>query len=333
MRTTRNTSENAEKYVLQALEEEKGHYVSGSKLAKNTNVSRSAVWKVINSLRKKGHVIEGTTKKGYNLIPKDDVVSEASIKKHMHMYADIVSIRAFEKVTSTNTVARDFAERGYGQFTTIVADEQTNGKGRLGRSFFSPGGSGIYMSVILRPTLPPEKALYITTAAAAACAEAIESVFGLKTEIKWVNDVLYQGKKVCGILTESAFDAKSNVSYVVLGIGVNVFPPKAGFPKEIEGIASWLANEPLFEVRSRLIAEILERFIFYYDGILSKSFMNSYRKRLCWIGEKINVINAETVRGATLIGLSDNLELEVKFDDGERGLIYSGEVSIRKTTT
>ena len=317
--------------VLKLLEAERGHYVSGVKIAQETNLTKSAIWKVVNSLRKEGYVIEGLTKKGYSLIPNENTISESSVKRYMHMYGDNVSIRTFEKTESTNTLAREFAERGHGQFTAIIAEEQTKGRGRLGRSFYSPAGSGIYMSLILRPTLPPEKALYITTAAAAASAEAIESVCGVKTEIKWVNDVLCDGKKVCGILTEGSFDQNGFLSYAILGIGVNVFPPKEGFPEEINGIASHLVDEPLFELRSRLAAEMLERFIFYYSSIESKPFMKSYRKRLCWIGEKVDVISGESRTPATVIGLSDNLALEVELEDGSRKLLSSGEVSIRRS--
>ena len=319
--------------VLRLLESEKGHYVSGVKIAKETNLTKSAIWKVVNSLRKEGYVIEGLTKKGYSLIPNENTISESSIKSYMHMYAKEISIRTFEKTESTNTLAREFAERGHGQFTAIVAEEQTKGRGRLGRSFYSPAGSGIYMSLILRPTLQVEKALYITTAAAAASAEAIESVCGLKTEIKWVNDVLCEGKKVCGILTEGAFDQNGRLSYAILGIGVNVFPPKEGFPEEISGVASHLIDEPLYELRSRLAAEILERFIFYYSSIESKPFMKSYKKRLCWIGERVDVISGDTRTPATVIGLGDNLELEVAFDDGRRKMLSSGEVSIRRSNS
>ena len=315
--------------VLRLLENEKGHYVSGVKIAQETCLTKGAIWKAVSSLREEGYVIEGLTKKGYSLIPNENTMSESNIKKYMHMYANEISIRAFEKTESTNTLAREFAERGHGQFTAIVAEEQTKGRGRLGRSFYSPAGSGIYMSLILRPTLSPAKALYITTAAAAAAAEAIESVCGVKTEIKWVNDVLCNGKKVCGILTEGSFDPNGRLSYAILGIGVNVFPPKEGFPTEISGVASHLIDEPLYELRSRLAAEILERFIFYYSSIESKPFMKSYKKRLCWIGDRVDVISGDTRIPATVTGLSDNLELEVVFDDGKRKLLSSGEVSVR----
>jgi BirA family biotin operon repressor/biotin-[acetyl-CoA-carboxylase] ligase len=185
------------------------------------------------------------------------------------------------------------------------------------------------MSIVLRPKLPTEKALYITTAAAAACAEAIESVCCLKTEIKWVNDVLSEGKKVCGILTESSFDTENKLSYVVLGIGVNVFPPKDGFPSDLQN-AYWLVDQPLYETRARLAAEILERFIFYYKDLSNKPFIKSYKKRLCWVGKEIDIISTDKKTPATLLGLSENLELEVQYEDGSKGLVYSGEVSIRQ---
>ncbi len=326
-----NAEECTQALVLNALLSDRDHFVSGEELAKQANVSRSAVWKVVNSLRNNGYKIEASPKRGYKLVPKDDVISEAKIKKYMHMFADEVSVRSFDTVDSTNTVAKDLAEKGVPQFTAVVAEGQTKGRGRMGRSFYSPTGTGIYMSIILRPTFSIEKTLYITTAAAAACAEAIESAFGLKTEIKWVNDVLCNGKKVCGILTEGAFNSQNTLSYAILGIGVNVLPPKEGFPKEIDGIASWLIDQPIYEQRSRLVAEILERFIFYYKDLENKPFMKSYRRRLAFIGEKINVISGEQKRPATLLGLADNLGLEVLYDDGTKGLISSGEVSIRKS--
>ena len=331
MKEKNNANERTEAVILKALISNRDSFISGEELARRTNVSRSAVWKVVSNLRKKGYSIEALPKRGYKLLPNDDMISEAKIKKYMHLYAAEVSVRLFDSVDSTNTVARELAEKGLLQFTTVLAEEQTKGRGRMGRSFYSPAGTGIYMSIILRPTLSPEKTLYITTAAAAACAEAIESVFGLKTEIKWVNDVLCNGKKVCGILTEGSFNGQGALSYAILGIGINVFPPKDGFPKEIDGIASHLTDQPMHEHRCRLIAEILERFIFYYKDLEAKPFMKSYRRRLCWIGEKINVISGEQKRPATLTGLSENLELEVLFDDGARGLISSGEVSIRKS--
>lgn len=331
MNKKNNAKESTQALVLNALSSDREHYVSGEELARQADVSRSAVWKVVNSLRNKGYKIEASPKRGYKLLPNDDVISEAKIKKYMHMFASEVSVRSFDIVDSTNTVAKDLAEKGVSQFTAVVAEGQTKGRGRMGHSFYSPSGTGIYMSIILRPTFSVEKALYITTAAAAACAEAIESAFGLKTEIKWVNDVLCSGKKVCGILTEGVFNTQNTFSYAVLGIGVNVFPPRGGFPAEIDKIASHLTDQPIHEQRSRLAAEILERFIFYYKDLESKPFMKSYRRRLAFVGEKIDVISGEKKRPATLLGLSDNLELEVLFDDGAKELISSGEISIKKS--
>ena len=266
---------------------------------------------------------------------KEDVsnlpIDESGIKKYMRKYANDLSVFTFERIDSTNNLAREYAEKGHGQFTVIIAEEQTKGRGRLGRSFYSPANSGIYMSLILRPTLPPEKALYMTTAAAAAVAEAIEDVCQKRTEIKWVNDVLCEGKKVCGILTEGVFDQNGSFRYAILGVGVNVYQSKEGFPEEIKDVASHLADTPLYELRSRLAAEILERFISYYKKIEDKLFMKSYRERLCFLGERVNVISGDTLTPATVIGLGDNFELEVVFDDGKRTLLSSGEVSIRRS--
>lgn len=256
-------------------------------------------------------------------------IDESGIKKYMRRYANDLSVFTFEKTESTNSLAREYAENGNGELTVIIADEQTKGRGRLGRSFYSPANSGIYMSLILRPAFSPEKALYITTAAAAAVSEAIETVCHKKTEIKWVNDILCEGKKVCGILTEGVFNQNGCFRYAILGVGVNVYQSKEGFPEEIKDVASYLADTPLYELRSRLVAQILERFISYYKEIEDKPFMKSYRERLCFVGERVTVISGDSRTPATVIGLGDNFELEVVFDDGKKALLSSGEVSVR----
>ncbi len=316
--------------VLSALESDKGRYVSGTKISRETGVSRSAIWKAVSSLRKKGYNIYACPKRGYMLEPEKDVISEFSIKKYMHFYADEITVRAFGKVTSTNTVARDFAKRGLGQFTAIVAESQTDGRGTRGRKFFSPHGTGLYMSIILRPDAHVTDTLYITTAAAAACAEAIETVSGRQAQIKWVNDVYVQNKKVCGILTEGALDPDGKgIEYAVLGVGINVFRPVDDFPDEIKKTAYWLEDTPVCDIRSRLAAEILDRFIFYYKRLSEKPFLRSYKKRMFLVGREVDFsLNGNNLTGVVL-GLTDDLRLEVRLPSGEIKRLSSGDVSVR----
>lgn len=317
--------------VLSALEADCGRYVSGTDLAEETQVSRTAVWKAVNTLKKMGYSIDGCPKRGYILHPDKDVISEFSIKNFMHLYREETTVRAFGKVTSTNTVARNFAKRGLAKYTAIVAEEQTEGRGTRGRKFFSPSGTGLYMSLILRPdTDNAVDTLYITTAAAAACAEAIEGIFGVKAFIKWVNDIYVAGKKVCGILTEGSFDPDGQgIEYAVLGIGVNVFRPVGDFPDELRNIAYWLSDEPLCNIRSRLAAEILERFIFYYERLSEKPFLRSYKKRMFLTGRDVEVTRGNETFDAFVLGLADDLSLEVRLNDGKIISLNSGDVRLK----
>ncbi len=316
--------------VLAALEADKGRYVSGTDLADATQVSRTAIWKAVRSLRKRGYVIDACPKRGYMLQPEKDVISEFSIKSFMHFYGDEITVRAFGRVSSTNTVARNFAKRGLGQFTAIVAEEQSEGRGTHGRRFFSPPDTGLYMSIILRPDGKMTDTLYITTAAAAACAEAIESVCGVKAFIKWVNDVYVEGKKVCGILTEGSLDPDGKgIEYAVLGIGVNVFRPVDDFPEELRSVAYWLADEPLCNIRSRLAAEILDRFIFYYKRLSDKPFLRSYKKRMFLTGRDVEFTLDGKRCSGYVMGLTDDLRLEVRMRGGEIKRLESGDVKLK----
>ena len=190
------------------------------------------------------------------------------------------------------------------------------------------------MSIILRPTAEASDTLYITTAAAAACAEAIEGIFGAKAYIKWVNDIYVNDKKVCGILTEGSLvpDGKG-IEYAVLGIGVNVFRPTEDFPDDIKNIAHWLADEPLCDIRSRLAAEILDRFIFYYKQLSDKPFLKSYKKRMFLTGKDIEfTMNGKKTTGV-VVGLADDLSLTVKLKSGEVKSLTSGDVKIKVKPT
>ncbi len=317
--------------VLEYLELHKGERVSGEKLAEALNLSRNAVWKAINALRDDGYLLDASPKKGYCLLNENKILSAQSISKHLKSQ-DFYRINVYDCVTSTNTLLRQAAERGETEGLVIAANEQSAGKGRLGRGFYSPSGGGIYMSVLLRPRLPAAEALFITTAAAVAVASAIEEQTGEKALIKWVNDIYCREKKVCGILTEASIDFESGgISYAVLGIGINLSDPETGFPGELSDIAgSVLGGSPCPpEAKPRLIAAILDRFFEYYRSLPEKSFMEEYRSRSYVIGREIVIISAGGAENALAVDIDDEGALVVKTESGETRRLSSGEISIR----
>lgn len=242
------------------------------------------------------------------------------------------NIKVFKTVDSTNTVASLAAENGAEEWTVIIAEEQISGKGRMNRQFYSPLGTGLYMSIVLRPKLSAESSVFITAAAAVAAAEAIEAVSDQRAEIKWVNDIYCNGKKVCGILTQGAVNAQSGkLDYAILGIGINVFAPQNGFPDSIESIAGSVLeySKRSCETMSRIIAEILDRFAEYYKSIENKTFLAEYRTRSFVTGKKINVIKQDDIRPAEAIAIDDNCGLRVRYADGTTETLISGEVSTR----
>jgi BirA family biotin operon repressor/biotin-[acetyl-CoA-carboxylase] ligase len=318
--------------VLETLERNKGCFVSGNELAGALHFSRNAVWKAVNALKSEGHDIRAVTNKGYCLAAGSDVLSKASIDKHLGEFVDVFSVEVLKTVDSTNTAVKAKAAQGVPEGTVIVAEEQTGGRGRRGRSFFSPGGTGLYFSVLLRPNVRALDATLITTAAAVAVASSVESVIGLGAKIKWVNDVFVGGKKVCGILTEGSFDMESGgLEYAVLGIGINIVKPEAGYPEEISKVAGALfeGGEPEPETRSRLIAEVLKRFWAYYRKLSGKTFLPEYKARSFIIGHDIDVIAGDALRKAQALDIDDDCRLVVRFEDGTVEALSSGEVSIR----
>lgn len=239
-------------------------------------------------------------------------------------------ITVFDSLPSTNDYAKNAARSNAKEGTVIISRSQSSGKGRLGRSFFSPDATGIYLSLVLTPDLPADSALPITACAAVCAARAVESVCGVKTEIKWVNDIYLDGKKVCGILTEGQINPENGkLSFAVLGIGINVYPPKDGFPAEISDIAgSILPYSDDAEIPNRIIAEFLDTFICEYRNLESKSFLDEYRNRSCLLGKNVRVTNTDTV--GTAVGIDENFNLILLLPDGTALSLSSGEVSVRE---
>lgn len=319
--------------ALTLLETNKGNYISGAQIAEELSVSRNAVWKAIKSLQNEGYNILAATNKGYCLSSDTDILSSQSISKYLSKNNNNFNISVFKTITSTNSAIKELAIKGEKEGTVIISEEQTAGRGRLGRKFYSPSGTGIYMSILLRPHLSASESLMITTAAAVAVAEAIEAVSGREAKIKWVNDIYCDNKKVCGILTEASFGLENGgIEYAIPGIGINVRTPKNGFPEEIKNIATGIFDDEAFasiDARSKLVAEVLERFWNYYKDIEHKSFLEAYKKRSLLIGKEVNIISYNSSEKAVVLEIDDECRLKVRMEDGLIRFISSGEVSVK----
>ena len=234
--------------LLTLLEARQGSFVSGEELAGALSLSRAAVCKAIKALRQEGCAIEAITNRGYRLSPDSDILSAQGVKKHLNPNFQIT---VSPSVDSTNTLLRSMAEQGAPEGTVVIANAQTKGRGRRGRTFYSPGNTGIYLSLLLRPVnAGPRQTVTLTAAAAVALCQAMEAVSGAEPQIKWVNDIFLNGRKVSGILSEAAFGLESGVpEYVVVGVGINVYTPEGGFPPELaEILRQWesaLYNEKI----------------------------------------------------------------------------------------
>lgn len=316
--------------LIELFDSNRGKFLSGEEIAGTLGCSRNAVWKAVKTLQENGYNISAVTNKGYCLEESTDILFCSGIKKYLDD-KNKFDIKIYKSLESTNLTLRDFANEGAKEGLVVISGQQTKGRGRLGRPFFSPSDTGLYMSILLRPEMVAGDALKITTAAAVAVAEAIEKVSGEKAEIKWVNDIYMSGKKVCGILTEASFNMEiGGLEYAVLGIGINAYRPEENFPEEIRSVADAVFSERKSDMRNRLAAEILSGFGKYYDELAKNTFYNGYKSRLMWIGEEINVIHAGKTVPATLLDCDKDCRIIVEYENGEKETISSGEISIRK---
>lgn len=250
-----------------------------------------------------------------------------SIKDYLITDCDILE---FDSLASTNDTAKELGIAGKRENTVIIAKAQTAGRGRLGRSFFSPESSGIYMSILLRPTVSPEDITLITPAAAVAVNEALAEICDTDTKIKWVNDIYKDNKKVCGILCESTFFDGGYFS--VLGIGINLYSPKSDFPDEIKNIAGAVFDAPVDnEIHEELIAKIIDNFNFYYKNLTKKEFMSIYREKSNLIGKTVSFSMDKKEITGMVLDIDDNARLIVKVNENEVLSLFAGEVSVKIT--
>lgn len=315
--------------VLEKLYISEGQYFSGQSLAEEFSVTRNAVWKAINCLKSDGHDILCSPKKGYLLSPQSEAISTFGIKNFLNE-SDIYDIEVLQEATSTNDILIDLAKRGSKEWTVIVAQEQTQGKGRQKRSFYSPKGCGVYFSILLRPTFPIEDASMITVMTAAAITEIIEEKYHLDLKIKWVNDIFKDSKKIAGILTEGALNVEEGVfDYLVVGIGINLTKPEKGYPLELEKIIA-----PLFDYKqtarqkNNFIAIVLENIFKHYNDIKSKKYLEFYQKKQYLIGKEVDIYqNDKKVTCGKVLGVDDKGRLMVE-TNAKIEYLSSGEARV-----
>lgn len=337
--------------VLKALEENKGRAVSGEELASCLSISRAAVWKAIQELRGEGYRIDAITNKGYCLAADSDVLSVEGILPHVKEHSMADRIHVFKTLESTNLTAKKMALDGAPYNTVVIAEEQTRGRGRMGRSFFSPPAGGIYMTFILEPRFDTARSVLITTAASVAVCKAIETVTGISCRIKWVNDIYMEEKKICGILTEAVTDFESgHIDHIVLGIGINYSTARTAFPEELSGVAGSLfekapkpeggkgSGKPEGASRNRLIAEVINQMLETNENLEKRDFIEEYKNRSFVLGKEILVIptagpgkerNLAEGIPASAIDIDGDGGLVVRYKDGAVQTLSSGEISIR----
>lgn len=317
--------------LLKLFENNKGVYLSGEEIAEKLSLSRTAVWKAVNSLRKDGYRIDAVQNKGYCLAIDTDILSAEGILKYLEPVCSNLELTVLPVTDSTNSLLREMAAAGAPEGRCVIANSQTTGRGRLGRVFYSPADTGVYLSLLLRPgQCSAEQASKLTTMAAVAACEAIEDVSDEKASIKWVNDIYMNDRKVSGILTEASFDLESGyLEYAALGIGINIYPPNTGFPEEIKDIAGAVFRTPRNDGKNRVAAAFLNHFMEYYTAGNSADYAVRYRDRSFLIGRDINVLFRDGKRSATAIDVDQDCHLIVRYEDGSEDCLSSGEVSLR----
>ena len=317
--------------LLGLLEAHRGTYFSGEEIAGELALSRAAVWKAVNALRKDGYSIDAVPNRGYALAAGTDILSAQGIRKYLGSACDALELHVLAETDSTNALVQQQAAAGAAEGYTIIANAQTAGKGRYGRPFYSPDGTGAYLSILLRPEhCPAQQSIRITTMAAAAMCRAIGEVSGETPGIKWVNDVFVRGKKICGILTEGSFSMETGMlQYAVLGVGVNVYEPGGGFPEELSEIAGSLFGAPRSDMKNRLVAAFLNHLMAFYRAQDPAAVLDAYRSYSLVVGREVTVRAPSGNRKALVLGIDENCHLDLRYDDGTEANLSCGEISVR----
>ena len=307
--------------VLALLREQEGAFVSGEEISHRLGLSRAAIWKAVDALRREGYTVEARTGRGYRLLDAPDVLTEPEIRRFLGETVRVGrTLVCLAEVDSTNLRARQLAAEGAADGTVVVADRQTAGRGRLGRSFQSPGGQGIYLTALLRPDLPPERLSPVTAMAGVAVCRAVERLCGVSPGLKWPNDPVLDGKKLCGILTELSLEGETaRVQELVLGIGINVSQRPEDFTPEVREIATSLV-QALGHAVSRPALAAGE----------TGPYLAEYRRRCVNLGRTVRLLRPDGGgETAEALDIDEEFGLVVRRPDGAVKTVRSGEVSVR----
>lgn len=316
--------------ILELLRRQEG-FLSGEDIGRELSITRAAVWKGIKKLREEGYEIEAVTNRGYRLTNPETMYNKRELEQGLKTKTMGQTIYFYEETDTTNNRARELALEGAPEGTLVVAEKQTAGRGRRGKVWESPLGTGIWMSLVLRPQIMPAEASVLTLLCGLATVEAIEAETGLSAGIKWPNDILINGKKAVGILTEMDCEM-SEVHFVIPGIGINV--NTASFPPEIAEIATSLYLECGKTVsRRRLVHKVLERLEEHYETFLRTgsfaAMLEDYRKHCITLGKEVHVLGREPFFAEALDITPEGELLVRRADNGKEEVVFSGEVSIR----
>lgn len=318
--------------VYQLLQERRGKFFSGQEISKRLGVSRAAVWKSIDRLRRDGYIIDARTGLGYRLSAAPDVLVEREVRHFMRQDTACPDLRCLEEVDSTNSYLKREALQGAPHKTAVTANCQTAGRGRRERGFVSPAGKGVYLSVLLRPHLPPQSLMGATGMAAVAVCNAIERTAGVRPGIKWTNDLVLGGKKLCGILTELSVEAETGMAEsLIIGAGVNVSQEPEDFGPEVAEIATSLAQEGYQVSLAALAAAMIEE-LYELDDALGgdiSRWVDAYRRDCVTLGKQVRLLWTGEQEEAAALDVDGQFGLVVQLRDGTRRTVRTGEVSVR----
>lgn len=317
--------------VLAILEANREKSISGEELASRLQVSRTSIWKAIKALREEGYEIEAANNRGYCLCQTSDILNEEGIRLHLEGLAADYPLEVHKVLDSTNTECKRRVIEGAPHGLTILAEEQTAGRGRLGRDFYSPAKTGIYMSILVHPSMDGSDAMLLTTAASVAVCRGLTKVLPVEPQIKWVNDIYLNGKKVCGILTEAISNFEmGKIDAVIVGIGINYRTEE--FPEDIKDRAGAVETTSAIP-RNQLVAAVLNAFWEIYEHIGDRVFIKEYRRRSMVLGKDIRILEKGQWKDAKAVDVNDDggLVIQIENPDGSIGqrVLQTGEITLR----
>ena len=318
--------------ILKKLEENRDKYISGEDLATELNLSRTAIWKAVNSLKAEGFIINSSTNKGYKLDESCDKISKYGVAFNLRKELKDIDIKIYDSIDSTNTEAKRLLySEELSNFTVLISDEQTQGRGRTGKNFSSPKGSGIYISIILFPKENFNFSAFdlLTIRAAVAVVNAIKNKTNKLTQIKWVNDIFLNHKKICGILSEADSDFESReIKSIIVGIGLNFDTKEEEFSDELKAIAGSLNPENNL-LRNEMAAEILNQFYSSYYELNDEEVLKIYKDNSLLLGRMVTFEKNNIKYEAKAIDINEKGNLIVELKDKEIMTLSSGEVSVK----